>query len=100
MGSALAPELRTVKAAAGQVTLVLRSGLQLKLGEARDVALKLAVADRLLRALSADERAKILYLDLTLPSRPVAGTKPGSYKYRLWLNDQMVGRGEVILRDK
>jgi hypothetical protein len=30
----------------------------------------------------------------------VAGTKAGSYKYRLWLNEQMVGRGEVILRDK
>jgi hypothetical protein len=29
-----------------------------------------------------------------------AGTKSGTYKYRLWLNDQMVGRGEVILRDK
>jgi len=28
----------------------------------------------------------------------VAGTKPGSFKYRLWLNDQMVGRGEVIVR--
>ncbi len=27
-----------------------------------------------------------------------AGTKPGSFKYRLWLNDQMVGRGEVIVR--
>ena len=35
-----------------------------------------------------------------LSGPPVAGTKPGSYKYRLWLNDQMVGRGEVILRDK
>jgi hypothetical protein len=30
------------------------------------------------------------------PSRP--GTKTGSYKYRLWLNDQPVGQGEVILR--
>jgi hypothetical protein len=28
----------------------------------------------------------------------IAGTKPGSFKYRLWLNDQMVGRGEVIVR--
>lgn len=28
----------------------------------------------------------------------VPGTKPGSFKYRLWLNDQMVGRGEVIVR--
>jgi hypothetical protein len=35
---------------------------------------------------------------LSGPARP--GTKPGSYKYRLWLNDQMVGRGEVILREK
>lgn len=35
---------------------------------------------------------------LSGPARP--GTKAGTYKYRLWLNDQMVGRGEVILRDK
>jgi len=35
-----------------------------------------------------------------LSGPPVAGMKTGSYKYRLWLNDQMVGRGEVILRDK
>jgi len=35
-----------------------------------------------------------------LSGPPVAGTKAGSYKYRLWLNEQMVGRGEVILRDK
>lgn len=32
------------------------------------------------------------------PPRP--GTKAGSYKYRLWLNDQPVGQGEVILREK
>jgi hypothetical protein len=35
---------------------------------------------------------------LSGPTRP--GTKPGSYRYRLWLNDQMVGSGEVILREK
>lgn len=34
----------------------------------------------------------------TGPPRP--GTKPGSYRYRLWLNDQIVGSGEVILREK
>src|ERR1700719_3853358 len=33
----------------------------------------------------------------TGPPRP--GTKPGSYKYRLWINEQLVGRGEVLLRD-
>ena len=32
------------------------------------------------------------------PARP--GTAPGSYKYRLWLNDQPIGHGEVILREK
>ena len=32
------------------------------------------------------------------PPRP--GTKPGSYKYRLWLNDQLISGGEVILREK
>jgi hypothetical protein len=35
---------------------------------------------------------------LSGPSVP--GAKPGSYKYRVWLNDQLVGRGEVLLRDK
>ena len=35
---------------------------------------------------------------LSGPPRP--GTKPANYKYRLWLNDQMVGQGEVILRGK
>jgi hypothetical protein len=32
------------------------------------------------------------------PPRP--GVNPGSYKYRLWLNDQPIGNGEVILREK
>ena len=31
------------------------------------------------------------------PPRP--GTKPGSYKYRLWLNEQIIGGGEVLLRE-
>jgi hypothetical protein len=32
------------------------------------------------------------------PPRP--GVNPGSYKYRLWMNDQPIGHGEVILREK
>lgn len=28
------------------------------------------------------------------------GTNPGSYKYRLFLNEQMIGHGEVLLRGK
>src|SRR5690242_456167 len=34
---------------------------------------------------------------LSGPPRP--GTKAATYKYRLWLNDQLVGQGEVIVRD-
>jgi hypothetical protein len=32
------------------------------------------------------------------PARP--GTNPGSYKYRLFLNDQRIGAGEVLLREE
>lgn len=32
------------------------------------------------------------------PVRP--GTNPGSYKYRLFLNDHLIGQGEVLLRGK
>ena len=28
------------------------------------------------------------------------GIKPGSFRYRLWLNDQLIGSGEIILREK
>lgn len=35
---------------------------------------------------------------LSGPPRP--GTKPATYKYRLWLNEQLVGSGEVILRER
>ncbi|HEY6128112.1 MAG TPA: hypothetical protein VIW23_08015 [Candidatus Acidoferrum sp.] len=30
---------------------------------------------------------------------PRAGSKATNYKYRVWINDQLVGRGEVLLRD-
>lgn len=35
-----------------------------------------------------------------LSGTPRPGTKPGSYKYRLWLNDQLIGGGEILLREK
>jgi hypothetical protein len=34
---------------------------------------------------------------LTGPARP--GSKATGYKYRVWINDQLVGRGEVLLRE-
>jgi cell division septal protein FtsQ len=74
--SALLPEIRQVRAVAGELTFVLRSHVELRLGNARDVALKLAVADRVLATLSPEERLRVRYLDLALPSRPVTGTNP------------------------
>jgi len=35
-----------------------------------------------------------------LSGPPRAGIKGATFKYRLWLNDQPAGQGEVILRDK
>jgi flagellar motor switch/type III secretory pathway protein FliN len=38
---------------------------------------------------------------MRLMSGPVVpGTKGGNYKYRLFLNEQMIGRGEVVVREK
>jgi len=34
-----------------------------------------------------------------LSGPPVAGAKPGSYKYRVSLNDIVIGSGEVLLRE-
>jgi cell division protein FtsQ len=52
-----------------QLTLRLRSGLELRLGEPSHVDLKLAVAGRVLPLLPAGSG----YLDLSVPDRPVAG---------------------------
>jgi len=56
----------------GELTLRLRSGLELRLGEPLDVRLKLAVARRALFVLPPGST----YLDVSLPQRPVAGTNP------------------------
>lgn len=55
-----------------ELFLRLRSGLELRLGDPTDVRLKLAVARRALRGLSAGTA----YLDVSVPDRPVAGTNP------------------------
>jgi len=34
-----------------------------------------------------------------LSGPPAPGTKPGSYKYRVSLNDVVIGAGEVLLRE-
>jgi hypothetical protein len=62
--------VRTLVVENGELTLVLRSGLRIRMGEAMDVPLKLAVAGRVLRLLPDG----MAYLDVSVPDRPVAGT--------------------------
>jgi cell division protein FtsQ len=64
----------------GELTLVLAGEGEtrplLLLGEPDDVGTKLRVAALVLRKLSAEERAALAYLDVTLPDRPVASSNP------------------------
>jgi cell division protein FtsQ len=61
--------VRAVRVEARETTLILRFGLELRIGREHDVRLKLAVAARILPQLGADST----YLDVAVPDRPVAG---------------------------
>jgi cell division septal protein FtsQ len=57
------------------LVLVLRGKLELRLGEARLLRLKLEVAAAVLRTLGVTERQELAYLDVSVPERPVGGQK-------------------------
>lgn len=59
----------SVVASRGELTLELRTGLQLRLGDGSDLAVKLEVARRVLPRLGGLAG----YLDVSVPERPVAG---------------------------
>ena len=73
----LPSRVRTVRARDHDLTFLLGSGLQLRLGDLHAVRLKLAVAARILPGLRA--KGDYRYLDVSVPVRPVAGTnlQPG-----------------------
>jgi len=60
--------VKAVRFEGGQLTLVLRRGPELRLGEPADVLLKLTVAARVFPLLESG----MLYLDVSVPERPVA----------------------------
>src|SRR5579864_2807942 len=62
----------TVTFVHGELTMNLRLGVELRLGEPVDVRLKLAIARRALRLLPPGSA----YLDVAVPQRPVAGSNP------------------------
>jgi len=64
-------QVRMVRAREHELTFMLGSGLELRLGELRAIRLKLAVAQRILPGLRGGGNT---YLDVSVPERPVAGT--------------------------
>ena len=68
-GSRFPGRVVSLTTASDQLTLRLRSGLELRLGGLRDVGLKLAVAARVIPRLPDGAG----YLDVSVPDRPVAG---------------------------
>lgn len=64
----------TVSVGDGQLTFVLRSGLELRLGDAGDLKLKLAIARRVLERLGPASPGS--YVDVSVPERPVASIDP------------------------
>jgi len=70
-GTPLAARIQTVHVADDQYVYVLRGGLDLRVGEASNLALKLAVAERILA-----NTPVVGYLDVSVVERPVAGADP------------------------
>jgi len=70
VGSRFPGRVSSVTATSDALTLRLRSGLEIRLGDTVDVPLKLAVAARVIPLLGAGTP----YLDVAVPERPVAGT--------------------------
>jgi cell division septal protein FtsQ len=66
--------VRAVRVREGSRTLALATGSEVRLGDGTALALKLAVAARVLRSLARDERLALAYLDVTVPERPVGAT--------------------------
>lgn len=69
-GSRFPGRVSSVTTTPEALTLRLRSGLEIRLGDPADVPLKLAVAARVIPLLEADTT----YLDVAVPERPVSGT--------------------------
>jgi cell division protein FtsQ len=67
----VAADVRQVRTGDGELTLVLASGTELRLGDSGDLRLKLSIAKQLL-PVTAGAR----YVDVSVPERPVASYNP------------------------
>lgn len=76
VGSGFTNRIAFVKALAGQITLGLRGGLEIRLGAPVDLRLKMAIAHGIVPTLALPAAGGADYLDLAVPERPVAGRNP------------------------
>ena len=65
--------VRFVESGATELTLFLGSGFEVRLGDATDLRLKLAIARRILASTRA-ATSGVGYLDVAVPERPVLDT--------------------------
>jgi cell division protein FtsQ len=70
--SALFGRVRFVRADDKELTLVLRTGLEIRLGDIQDVRLKVAIARRILALIGPSTTTG--YVDVSVPERPVVKT--------------------------
>jgi hypothetical protein len=73
--STLPTGVRFVRAGPTELTLLLESGFEVRLGDRSDLRLKLAIARRILQATGA-ATTDHAYLDVSVPERPVLNTNP------------------------
>lgn len=73
VGSGLTARIAVVKALNGQITLGLRGGLEVRLGDPVELPLKIAIVRGLLPSFASPAAGGPTYLDVVVPERPVAG---------------------------
>jgi hypothetical protein len=59
----------------GLITAVVGQHLQLRLGAADQLALKLAVVERVMRRVTRAQRSEVAYIDVSAPARPAYGLR-------------------------
>jgi cell division protein FtsQ len=73
VGEGFPARVRDVRISSEELTFRLASGLELRLGDDGELALKLAIAGRILPTLARPETGGPAYLDVSVVERPVAG---------------------------
>lgn len=73
VGSGFPKRISFVRALDGQITLGLRGGLEIRLGDPSDLRLKIAIVHGILPMLASPAVGGPDYLDVTVPERPIAG---------------------------